>query len=199
MDFNALTEYNDYLEMVEDIIFNLCEGIDVRATEARVEAYRREHAVEIARINQRNAADEERRVASRGVGGATVDTWAPRRMSNESAEETPGPSTAGGGGLRGFGVFGSGGFGTGYTPGTGDPHGQVLPVPTAPIPVPLSAGKGLEIGHGRHAHHGGWYGDDQSAEGLARREEAIAKACGVDTAALGRQRAMDEALGSVFC
>jgi hypothetical protein len=32
IDFNALKDYNDYLESVEDIIFNLCEGLEVRAT-----------------------------------------------------------------------------------------------------------------------------------------------------------------------
>lgn len=105
---------------------------------------------------------------SGGGGGdavpGSVDTWAPRRMSNESAEETPGPSSHGGGGggaLAGFGgaggLFGSGGVAAGYTPGTGTGGGhftQVVPVPAHPVPVLLSAGKGLEIGHGRHAHHG---------------------------------------------
>ena len=46
-----------------------------------------------------------------------------------------------------------------YTPGTGGvdgaPFTQVLPVPAAAMPVPLSAGKGLEMGHGQHVHHGG--------------------------------------------
>ena len=155
-----------------------------------------------------------------GVGDAvpgSVDTWAPRRMSNESAEETPGPTHGGGGGINshtgfgaagGSGLFGSGGLHAGYTPGTGGGAGdgaggftQVLPVPTAGImPVPLSAGKGLEMGHGRHVHHGGWDdGVDQSEEGLARREAAIAAACGVDADALGRRRAIQEALSSVFC
>lgn len=145
VDFNALKDYNDYLETVEDIIFNLCEGVDVRATEARVEAYRREHAAEIARINQRNNEEEQRlqrasvvsaRPSTAGVGVGTgggvgggagaaaapgsVETWAPRRMSNESAEETPGPvgggvgelnSHTGFGAAGGNGLFGSGGFG----------------------------------------------------------------------------------------
>ena len=58
MDFNELREYNDYLEQVEDIIFNLCEGIDVKATEAKVDAYRKENAGEIARLNKRNEEED---------------------------------------------------------------------------------------------------------------------------------------------
>ena len=72
MDFNALKDYNDYLETVEDIIFNLCEGVDVRATEARVEAYRRENAAEIARLNQRNAEEDSRRRALAGAPAASL-------------------------------------------------------------------------------------------------------------------------------
>lgn len=40
---------------------------------------------------------------------------------------------------------------------------------------------------------------DQSEEGRARRELAIAACCGVDADALGRRRAIQEALSSVFC
>ena len=54
MYFNELREFNDYLEQVEDTIFNLCENVDVKATEARVDAYRKENAAEIARLNKRN-------------------------------------------------------------------------------------------------------------------------------------------------
>mmetsp|Transcript_22339 Transcript_22339/g.26887 ORF Transcript_22339/g.26887 Transcript_22339/m.26887 type:complete len:164 (-) Transcript_22339:454-945(-) len=47
-DFSELKDYNDYLEEVEDIIFNLCEGIDVRETEAKVAAYKKENEDKIA-------------------------------------------------------------------------------------------------------------------------------------------------------
>lgn len=200
MDFNALKDYNDYLETVEDIIFNLCEGVDVRATEARVEAYRRENAAEIARLNQRNAEEDSRRRALAGAPAASHardadaagDPWAPRRMSNASdAEETPGPAPPG----AGFGGL------FGHTPiaATSGAGAPVLPVPAA-VPVPLSAGKMLEGGHGRHAHHGGWDdAGDRSEEGHARREAAIASACGVDYAALGAARARQEAFQSLFC
>ena len=35
-DFDDLRSYNDYLEMVEDIIFNLCNNIEVTETEKKV-------------------------------------------------------------------------------------------------------------------------------------------------------------------
>ena len=59
-DFSALKEYNDYLEETEEIIFNLCEGVETRATETKVEAYRRENAADIARRQQRNAEEEQK-------------------------------------------------------------------------------------------------------------------------------------------
>ena len=57
----------------------------------------------------------------------------------------------------------------------------------------------MEGGHGRHAHHAGW--DDAASDPAARakREADIAAACGVDLRRLGRERAVQEALTSVFC
>lgn len=43
-DFPDLRSYNDYLEEVEDITFNLINDIDIPETEARIAAYRRENA-----------------------------------------------------------------------------------------------------------------------------------------------------------
>ena len=105
MDFNELREYNDYLEQVEDIIFNLCEGIDVKATEAKVDAYRKENAGEIARLNKRNEEEDRRIAEEKG------SEWAPRRMSLDGSDvgDTPGPT----GGAGGFGGM------FGHTPGTG--------------------------------------------------------------------------------
>lgn len=42
-DFDTLQEYNNYLERVEDIIFNLVNGIDVEKTEAELRAYEAEN------------------------------------------------------------------------------------------------------------------------------------------------------------
>ena len=91
MDFNELREFNDYLEQVEDTIFNLCENVDVKATEARVDAYRKENAAEIARLNKRNE-EEDRRIAEATGNGE----WAPRRMSMDGSDVGDTPSAAGG-------------------------------------------------------------------------------------------------------
>lgn len=66
-DFPDLRSYNDYLEMVEDIMFNLINEINVPETEARIAAYRAENAALIQLNIQREklemqeiAEDEER-------------------------------------------------------------------------------------------------------------------------------------------
>ncbi|KAE8653060.1 hypothetical protein Csa_019757 [Cucumis sativus] len=46
-DFSSLREYNDYLEEVEDMTFNLIEGIDVQAIEAKIARYQEENAEQI--------------------------------------------------------------------------------------------------------------------------------------------------------
>ena len=205
---------------METIIFNLCEGVETRATETKVEAYRRENAADIARRQQRNAEeDRSRGVALAGTSGARgdagekdsaagADPWAPRRMSADVSDldETPGPGGAGLASARNVADGGGGGgFGGmfGYTPGSLSGHGkhaqQVVPVPASAAPAPMSAGKMMEGGHGRHAHHAGW--DDAASDPAARakREADIAAACGVDLRRLGRERAAQEALTSVFC
>lgn len=40
-DFPTLSEYNDYLEMVENIIFKLTHNIDIEATRKHVEQYKK--------------------------------------------------------------------------------------------------------------------------------------------------------------
>jgi CDK-activating kinase assembly factor MAT1 len=42
-DFPSLQAYNDYLEEVETIVYNLCNGVDVEATREKMERYRRDH------------------------------------------------------------------------------------------------------------------------------------------------------------
>ncbi|KAI0670528.1 CDK-activating kinase assembly factor [Trametes maxima] len=54
-DFVDLRSYNDYLEMVEDITFNLINDIDVAETEGRIAQYRKENAALI----ELNAKREE--------------------------------------------------------------------------------------------------------------------------------------------
>ncbi|KAF9001935.1 CDK-activating kinase assembly factor MAT1-domain-containing protein [Cyathus striatus] len=55
-DFPDLRSYNDYLEEVEDITFNLINDIDVPQTEARIAAYRAENAALIELNLQREEA-----------------------------------------------------------------------------------------------------------------------------------------------
>ncbi|KAF8078134.1 CDK-activating kinase assembly factor MAT1-domain-containing protein [Lyophyllum atratum] len=55
-DFLDLRSYNDYLEEVEDITFNLIYDIDIAKTEARINAYRAENAALIELNIQREEA-----------------------------------------------------------------------------------------------------------------------------------------------
>jgi CDK-activating kinase assembly factor MAT1 len=57
-DFEDLRAYNDYLNEVEDITFNLIEEIDVEKSNQRLESYRSQHADEIA--NNQDIAKEEK-------------------------------------------------------------------------------------------------------------------------------------------
>ncbi|XP_078432795.1 cyclin-dependent kinase-activating kinase assembly factor-related / CDK-activating kinase assembly factor-like protein [Wolffia australiana] len=56
-DFPSLREYNDYLEEVEDMTFNLIEGIDVPAIEAKIAQYQIENAEQII-ISRARRAEE---------------------------------------------------------------------------------------------------------------------------------------------
>ncbi|XP_027358606.1 uncharacterized protein LOC113867459 [Abrus precatorius] len=56
-DFPSLREYNDYLEEVEDMTFNLIEGIDVSDIEAKIAKYQEENAEQIM-INRARKAEE---------------------------------------------------------------------------------------------------------------------------------------------
>ncbi|KAL6072261.1 CDK-activating kinase assembly factor MAT1 [Balamuthia mandrillaris] len=62
-DFPTLKDYNDYLEEVEDIIFNLANNIDVDATNAKIQRYREENQDLIIR-NQSKKAEEDRKLAT---------------------------------------------------------------------------------------------------------------------------------------
>ncbi|KAG0706333.1 CDK-activating kinase assembly factor MAT1-domain-containing protein [Suillus ampliporus] len=52
-DFHDLHSYNDYLEEVEDITFNLINDVDIPQTEARILAHRKENAALIELNSQR--------------------------------------------------------------------------------------------------------------------------------------------------
>ncbi|CAG8795994.1 14214_t:CDS:2, partial [Racocetra fulgida] len=48
-DFNAPKEYNDYLEMVEKLVWNLNNDIDLEKTKARIESFATENREIIAK------------------------------------------------------------------------------------------------------------------------------------------------------
>ncbi|RPD65987.1 CDK-activating kinase assembly factor [Lentinus tigrinus ALCF2SS1-7] len=58
-DFPDLRSYNDYLEEVEEIAFNLINDIDVAETEARIARYRQENAA-LIKLNQQREEEYQR-------------------------------------------------------------------------------------------------------------------------------------------
>lgn len=55
--FPSLKDYNDYLEEVEDMTFNLIEGIDVEAIESKIARYQQENAEQIYLSRAKRAED----------------------------------------------------------------------------------------------------------------------------------------------
>uniref|UniRef100_A0A0D9XRZ6 MAT1 centre domain-containing protein n=1 Tax=Leersia perrieri TaxID=77586 RepID=A0A0D9XRZ6_9ORYZ len=55
--FPCLRDYNDYLEEVEDMTFNLVEGIDVEEIEAKIARYQQENAEQIYMSRAKRAED----------------------------------------------------------------------------------------------------------------------------------------------
>lgn len=58
-NFKSLDEYNDYLEEVEDIIFNLVEAIDVQNTEKKLKEYQVKNRKIIALNSSRREEDRQ--------------------------------------------------------------------------------------------------------------------------------------------
>lgn len=58
-DFPSLREYNDYLEQVEDIVFNLTNNIDVENTKQRMEQYQKENRDVIQRNKAKLTREQE--------------------------------------------------------------------------------------------------------------------------------------------
>lgn len=65
-DFHSDTTYDDYLEMVEEIIFNVVNNIDVDGTKERVEKYRQQNQMEIGQ-NQAKRSEEFKNESERVV------------------------------------------------------------------------------------------------------------------------------------
>ncbi|CAG8795902.1 6758_t:CDS:2, partial [Gigaspora rosea] len=67
-DFNSPKEYNDYLEMVEQLVWNLNNDIDPERTKARIESFALENKEIIAKNARKQSEEEE---------------WASRVQDNE--------------------------------------------------------------------------------------------------------------------
>ena len=70
-DFSSLREYNDYLELVEDIIFNLANNIDVDNTNRKIQDYKsantdfirkNQNKISVERLELEDIISEEKRV-----------------------------------------------------------------------------------------------------------------------------------------
>lgn len=57
-DFNSLAEYNDYLEEVENIIYNLTNNIDVVNTNKKIEQYKKENKEQIYKNKSKVGREE---------------------------------------------------------------------------------------------------------------------------------------------
>ncbi|XP_007576270.1 CDK-activating kinase assembly factor MAT1, partial [Poecilia formosa] len=58
-DFPSLRDYNDYLEQVEDIVYNLTNNVDVENTKGRMEQYQRENKDIIQRNKAKLTREQE--------------------------------------------------------------------------------------------------------------------------------------------
>lgn len=58
-DFSTLQAYNDYLEMVETIIFNLASGVEVESTRRMIDQYKKENKELIKKNQSKLSQDEE--------------------------------------------------------------------------------------------------------------------------------------------
>ena len=96
-DFDSLEAWNNYLEEKEDVMFNLVEGVDVQATEVRLQAYLEANAAGIAEHQARVVAGEQAGAAGAGPGpgpsqAAADDPEGAKRMSIQAArQEMPTP------------------------------------------------------------------------------------------------------------
>ncbi|KAK7837638.1 cdk-activating kinase assembly factor mat1 [Quercus suber] len=119
-DFSSLKEYNDYLEEVEDMTFNLIEGIDVPAVEAKIAEYEKENHDQIM-INRARKAEELAAAQAASKGPAQNDSDGAPNQSSQT------------------------GYGTGaqgqYAPTFAG--GQPRPTGMAQQPVPLGGGLDL--------------------------------------------------------
>lgn len=85
-DFDTLLEYNNYLEEVEEMTFNLVSGVDVAATEAKLQAYEAANK-ELITANAARAAAEMQAAAAAGRQEAEAARLAREFAAREAEEE----------------------------------------------------------------------------------------------------------------
>ena len=56
-DFDCLRSYNDYLEMVEDIIYNLCHNIEILETNKKIAEYKETNKTQITKNRHKARAE----------------------------------------------------------------------------------------------------------------------------------------------
>ncbi|KAK7271833.1 hypothetical protein RJT34_28048 [Clitoria ternatea] len=117
-DFPSLKEYNDYLEEVEDMTFNLIEGIDVAAIEEKIANYQEENAEQIM-INRARKAEELAAALAASKGQ-------PAQTDNDAAANQNSQA--------GLGAVPQGQYAPTF------PGGQPRPTGMAPQPLPLGGG-----------------------------------------------------------
>lgn len=68
-DFPSLRAFNDYLEEAEEIIFNMCNNVDVQDTEEKIEKFRLENKELIAQnlAKQKAEAKQISTLLDRGI------------------------------------------------------------------------------------------------------------------------------------
>ncbi|KAK9916500.1 hypothetical protein WJX75_003422 [Coccomyxa subellipsoidea] len=90
-EFASKSEYDDYLEEREDIVYNLTEGQDVEEMEAKIAAYQRENRDNILQ-NDARKAEEARTRAQRGSGitkagsAAAASAFDPSQQPDEATK-----------------------------------------------------------------------------------------------------------------
>lgn len=57
-DFPTLEDFNMYLEEIEEVIFNLCNNIDILETNKKIESYKKENRDQILKNKQRMGREE---------------------------------------------------------------------------------------------------------------------------------------------
>ncbi|KAI9228760.1 MAG: CDK-activating kinase assembly factor MAT1-domain-containing protein [Piptocephalis tieghemiana] len=63
-DFSSLKEYNDHLELVEELTFNLVQGVDVEETEEKIAKFQMEHAQQITDNAKKEKAEKKMRTTA---------------------------------------------------------------------------------------------------------------------------------------